>query len=110
MHAIRGQSYGVDLVRINRVGLRVQGLLPADPEAYLIYGDSVIAPCAGQVVVAEDGAADMPPPQVDRAHMVGNHVILECDSIWIVLGHLQRERHSTYGTGHERRGRTRPRR
>src|SRR6476646_2066993 len=86
----RGQSYGVDLVRINRVGLRVPGLLPADPTAYFIYGDPVFAPCQGRVGVAEDGAADMPPPQADRAHMAGNHVILECGSVWIVLGHLQR--------------------
>jgi hypothetical protein len=86
----RGQSYGVDLVRINRVGLRVSGLLPADPAAYLIYGDPVLAPCRGRVVFAEDGAPDMPPPQADRAHMAGNHVILDCESVWIVLGHLQR--------------------
>ena len=86
----RGQSYGVDLVRINRVGLRVLGLLPADPKVYLIYGDPVLAPCRGRVVFAEDGAADMPPPQAERAHMAGNHVILDCESVWIVLGHLQR--------------------
>ena len=86
----RGQSYGVDLVRINRVGLRVPGLLPSDPTAYFIYGDPVLAPCRGRVVFAEDGAADMAPPQADRAHMAGNHVILECGSVWIVLGHLQR--------------------
>jgi hypothetical protein len=86
----RGQSYGVDLVRINRAGLRVSGLLPADPAAYVIYGDPVLAPCRGRVVFVADGAADMPPPQPDRAHMAGNHVILECGSLWIVLGHLQR--------------------
>ena len=45
--AYRGQSYGVDLVRINRVGLRVPGLLPADPTVYLIYGDPVVAPLSG---------------------------------------------------------------
>jgi hypothetical protein len=86
----RGQSYGVDLVRINRVGLRVTGLLPDDPAAYFIYGDPIVSPCQGRVVFAEDGAADMPPPQTDRAHMVGNHVILECGEAWIVLGHMQR--------------------
>jgi Peptidase family M23 len=86
----RGQSYGVDLVRINRVGLRVPGFLPPDPAAYLIYGDPILAPCQGRVVFAEDGAADMSPPQSDRSHMVGNHVILECGGAWIVLGHMQR--------------------
>jgi hypothetical protein len=86
----RGQSYGVDLVRINRGGLRVAGLLPADPAAYLIYGDEVVAPCPGRVVSVETSAPDMPPPQADRAHMAGNHVILDCGSVWVVLGHLQR--------------------
>jgi len=86
----RGQSYGVDLVRIDRLGLRARALLPADPARYAIWGDPVLSPCAGRVVTAEDGADDMPPPQVDRAHMAGNHVIVECNGLWIVLGHLRR--------------------
>lgn len=86
----RGQSYGVDLVRINGAGLRVWGVLPAVPAAYFIWGDPVLAPCRGRVVVAVDGAEDMPPPQADRTHMVGNHVILECGAVWVVLGHLRR--------------------
>jgi hypothetical protein len=85
----RGQSYGVDLVRIDRMGRRAQGILPNDPRAYLIFGDGVVSPCAGRVVAAEDGAADMPPPQADRSHMAGNHVILDCDGTWVLLGHLQ---------------------
>jgi hypothetical protein len=86
----RGQSYGVDLVRINGAGLRVWGLLPADPSVYFIWGDPVLAPCQGRILIAQDGAEDMPPPQTDRAHMVGNHVIVECGPLWVVLGHLQR--------------------
>ncbi len=86
----RGQSYGLDLVAINRIGLRARGFLPADPAAYVIFGTRVLAPCAGRVVVATDGHPDLPPPEVDRAHMAGNHVILECGAVWVVLGHLQR--------------------
>jgi murein DD-endopeptidase MepM/ murein hydrolase activator NlpD len=41
-------------------------------------------------VIAVDGAQDMPPPLADRTHMVGNHVILGCGAVWVVLGHLQR--------------------
>jgi hypothetical protein len=88
--AYRGQSYGVDLVRVDRLGLRVHGLLPADPARYFIFGDPVMAPCGGQIVAAEDGADDMPPPQADRSHMAGNHVIVGCDGLWVVLGHLRR--------------------
>jgi hypothetical protein len=85
----RGQSYGVDLVRIDRLGLRAGGLLPSDPTVYAIFDDPVGAPCHGRVVATLDGVADMPPPQTDRAHMAGNHVIVECGSVWLVLGHLR---------------------
>lgn len=86
----RGQSYGVDLVRVDRLGVRARGLLPNDPRAYLIFGDTVVAPCPGRVVAAVDGIPDMSPPQPDRSHMAGNHVILDCVGTWVVLGHLQR--------------------
>jgi hypothetical protein len=86
----RGQSYGVDLVRVDRLGLRAPGLLPTDPRAYLIFGDRVAAPCAGRVVAAVDGIPDMSPPIPDRSHMAGNHVILDCAGTWVLLGHLER--------------------
>lgn len=87
--AYRGQSYGVDLVAINRLGMRAQGVLPRDLAAYVIFGTPVVAPCEGDVVAAADGALDMPPPQPDRSHMAGNHVLIDCRGPWVLLGHLQ---------------------
>jgi len=84
----RGQSYGVDLVRLDGLGLRAQGLQPADPRAYRIYGTRVLAPCAGRVVLAVDGLPDMQVPQMDCEHMAGNHVMLRCDQADVLLGHL----------------------
>jgi hypothetical protein len=85
----RGQSYGIDLLKVNRWGIRARGLRPSDPDRYLIFGDEVIAPCIGKVVAAEDGLGDLPPPRVDREHLAGNHVILECGDLWVVLAHLR---------------------
>lgn len=85
----RGQSYGVDIVRLSRFGLPAPGLLPRDPAAYAIFGDPVRAPCAGTVVTTLDGVPDMRPPQTDRRHMAGNHVILRCGDAWVVLAHLR---------------------
>jgi murein DD-endopeptidase MepM/ murein hydrolase activator NlpD len=42
------------------------------------------------VLFAVDGVEEMPPPEMDRQHVAGNHVILQCGSAWIVLGHLQK--------------------
>ncbi len=85
----RGQSYGVDIVKVNAWGFRATGLRPSDPAAYEIFGESVHAPCAGRVIQAEDGLRDLPPPQTDRENLGGNHVILECGEVWVLLGHLQ---------------------
>ena len=86
----RGQSYGVDLVRVEAAGRRARGLLPRDPAAYFIFGDTVLAPCGGRMISSTDGLADLPVPEVDREHMAGNHLILECGGHWILLGHLRR--------------------
>jgi hypothetical protein len=86
----RGQSHGIDLVRLGEWGLRATGLVPRDPAAYRIFGDTVYAPCGGRVLTAVDGFEDMRPPEVDRAHMSGNHVVLECGDVWVLLAHLRR--------------------
>ena len=85
----RGQSHGVDVVKLDTWGNRAAGLLPSDPSAYAIFGEPVYAPCAGHVVQAQDGLRDLAPPQTDRKHMAGNHVLLACDDIWVLLGHLR---------------------
>lgn len=85
----RGQSHGVDLVKLNELGLRAPGIRPRDPAAYAIFGEALYAPCTGEVVAAIDGAPEMPPPQTDRRHMAGNHVVLNCGGTWVLLGHMQ---------------------
>ncbi|HEX3273394.1 MAG TPA: M23 family metallopeptidase [Gemmatimonadales bacterium] len=85
----RGQSYGVDLVRLGPYGLPAAGFLPPDPAAYAIFGDTILAPCSGRVLGAEDGQADLRPPVADRQHLAGNHVLLRCGEVWVLLGHMQ---------------------
>lgn len=89
LRAYRGQSYGVDIVRLNGWGVRAWSPLPSDPAAYVIFGAPVFAPCAGTVATAVDGIADQSPPTADRAHMAGNHVVLDCGGTWVLLGHLR---------------------
>lgn len=72
------------------MGFRACGILPADPARYTIFGEPLYTPCAGQVIAAVDGVEDMPPPQMDRQHMAGNYVILNCEATWVLLGHLPR--------------------
>ena len=88
-HAYRGQSYGVDIVKLDRWGLRASGLLTPEPSAYNIYGTVVYAPCTGEVIAALGDLPDMQVPQVDREHMAGNHVLLRCKDADVLLGHFK---------------------
>lgn len=85
-----GTSHGVDLIAINPWGFRADGIMPADPARYVIFGRAVIAPCAGEIVAAVDGLPDMQVPQVDHDHLAGNHVILRCSGVEILLGHFRK--------------------
>ena len=84
-----GTAHGVDLVAMDRWGFRADGVMPAQPGRYEIFGRPVIAPCAGSVIVAVDGLPDMQVPQVDSDHLAGNHVILRCAGADILLGHFR---------------------
>ncbi len=88
-HAYHGQSYGIDIVKLDGWGFRANGLQSPEPTAYDIYGTSVYAPCGGSVLIALDALPDMQVPQVDREHMAGNHVLLRCKDADVLLGHLQ---------------------
>lgn len=88
-HAYRGQSYGVDIVKLDGWGLRATSLQPQEPNAYAIYGVPVYAPCSGMVLIAMDGLPDMQVPLMDREHMAGNHVLLRCKDADVLLGHFK---------------------
>ncbi|MEQ8743014.1 M23 family metallopeptidase [Parasphingorhabdus sp.] len=87
--AYRGQSYAVDLIKINRWGLRASGWRPSDPAAYAIFGEPVFAPCEGEVLSAADGMPDMRVPITDTSRLEGNHVVLKCGDKAVLLAHLR---------------------
>lgn len=85
----RGNGWAIDLIAIDRFGLRARGFRPRDPAAYLMFGMPVLAPCAGAVAAAVDGRPDMPVPEHDRPLIAGNHVVLSCGDVHVVLAHLR---------------------
>jgi hypothetical protein len=85
----RGQSYGIDLIKVNQYGFRSKGLQPRDPTVYEIYGEPVIAPCDGSVITSRNDRPDMPVPTMDREVIAGNHVLLSCDDFVVLLAHFK---------------------
>ena len=87
--AYRGQSYAVDFIKIDTLGMRAAGWRPTDPSAYAIFGDPVYAPCEGNVIRILDGQPDMTVPKMDRSQLEGNHVLIQCGNFAVLLAHLR---------------------
>jgi len=88
LHAYRGQSYAIDIVKLDRFGLRARGVWPRDLSRYEIFGEPVRSPCDGQVLLVENRLPDHAPPDFDRENPAGNFVYLECGEAGILLAHL----------------------
>jgi hypothetical protein len=88
--AFRAHSFALDIVAVDRLGQRADGLLPEDPEAYTVFGLPVYAPCDGTVRRVVDGLPDQRPPALDRGNVAGNHVVLACGAAEVMLAHLRR--------------------
>lgn len=86
------QQYALDIVALNRFGVRASGLYPKELEKYEIYGHPISSPCNGVVVEVKDGLIDLQPPEMDPENATGNYVALTCDvdeNTVIYLAHMQ---------------------
>ncbi|MEO6023157.1 MAG: hypothetical protein ABIP64_08585 [Burkholderiales bacterium] len=66
----------------------------------------VLAPCPAVVVKAVDGLPDMTVHEYDRVNMAGNHVILACGDVHIVMAHFRQSSVNVH-VGDPTRGRSR---
>jgi Peptidase family M23 len=85
----QGQSYGIDLVALHPHGTTANGIMPADPKRYAIFGRPVRAPCAGTVKTLRNDQPDQQVPQMDRRALEGNFVRLSCGAYEVFIAHLK---------------------
>jgi hypothetical protein len=85
----RAQRYAVDIVAVNAAGFRAAGIQPDDPTRYLAFDAAVVSPCDGEVMKAQDGLADLNPPEADPQNVAGNHVVVACSGMLVELAHLR---------------------
>lgn len=84
------QRYAADITALGAAGFRAPGILPEEPERYAVFRARVVSPCAGDVVAATDGLPDLAPPEMDPENPPGNHVVIACGGLRVVLAHLER--------------------
>lgn len=86
----RGQSYALDIVRLNAAGRTASELQPADPARYMIFGTPILAPCGGRVMAAGNDSPDIKVPFAPTVPDTGNHVLLRCGAADVLLAHMRR--------------------
>jgi len=90
MHSrVEPQQYALDIVELTGMGNKARGLLPEELERYKIFGDTVVSPCRGQVLETEGEMPDLTPPDRNPDKPAGNHVVLACKDVKILLAHLK---------------------
>ena len=87
--AWHGQSKALDIFRITPLGFHKNGWQPTDPVKYTTFGVPALSPCSGEVALSVDGIQDMPVPEMDREHMAGNYIAINCGDFFVILAHLR---------------------
>jgi hypothetical protein len=82
------QQYALDITKLNTWGLRATGFFPDDLNQYTIYGDTIFAPCDGEIVKTLDSLDNVPPGVDIKVSPAGNHIVLEYDNSLIVFAHI----------------------
>ncbi len=89
-HGAPPQTHALDILALNGAGRRARwGAAPEDLEAWAIFGHPVYAPCDGRVLLTVDALPDLPVGRRDRDNLAGNHVVIECLGVEVVLAHLR---------------------
>ncbi|MFQ5709725.1 MAG: M23 family metallopeptidase [bacterium] len=85
------EKYALDIAKLNGFGNRAKGLTPKKLLDYEIFGDAIFSPCDGTVIEVVDGLPDNVPHKFDIENPTGNHVIISCQEIRVLLAHMMRE-------------------
>lgn len=88
-HRHRAQRYAVDVVELNALGARARGIYPRRLESYGVFAEPVSSPCSGVVERVVGHLPDLAPPETDPGNPAGNHVVIACRGVEVVLAHLR---------------------
>jgi hypothetical protein len=85
----RKYGFAMDISRLNKWQARANSVFSKNNTDYRIYGDTVIAPCDGQVLLAVDSIPNNIPGQYNTHHPHGNHIILQGKGFRVFMAHFQ---------------------
>jgi hypothetical protein len=89
---VRPQDFALDIVGVNAIGSRASLFgSHGDLGSYVIYGAPIFSPCDGRISAVVNTLPDHSPPDGDTENPAGNHVLIECKDIEVLLAHMQQQ-------------------
>ena len=84
----------IDTTMTPPAGMRALGIYPSDPSRYAVFGAEIHCPCEGEATEAEDGRADLNPPEANGDNPSGNHMVVRCaeEDVDVLLAHMEEDR------------------
>ena len=91
-HEVNAQKYAIDIVKLNRWGVRCNALFAPDLDHYNIFGTTVYGPCEGRIIRLVNEHDDLPINTMDEDHLAGNHIAIQIgdSNRIVVLAHLMK--------------------
>lgn len=83
------QQYALDIVKLNKMGVRTAGIYPKELDKYVIFGEELTSPCNGEVLEVRNDLPDLSPPDTDSENATGNYVKLYCENVFVYIAHMQ---------------------
>lgn len=89
-HSLGSNKLALDIVELNSLGNRANGIAPTDLNAYKIFGEILYSLCQGNIIKVRDGLSDNTPGSPDTEQPEGNYIMLRCGEVDILVAHLRR--------------------
>ena len=83
------QKFAVDINKLDALGRVSRHFSSPSSADANIFGETVYSPCSGIVSDSLDGIPDHKIGDYDEAHPLGNHVVLECEGLFVEMAHFK---------------------
>lgn len=91
LHAFgRGHiHYAMDIIKLDGLGRRGNAVFSTKLSDYAIYGDTILAPCTGKVIMAINDNPDNTPPNAIRGLHNTNGVVIDAGTYYVCMVHMK---------------------
>ena len=88
-NSFASQRHALDILAIDDLGRRADGIEPRALEDYVIYGKPIVSPCDGEIVAVVDRLAQSAIGHTAADTPARNHLLIRCKGVDVTLAHMR---------------------